>query len=309
MRRIFLRSVFICLLSGSAAFSEDSNDMLEYILVGISENSRLIKNISFDYSIDYRLSDLWKAKKLESMRKQLEERGLSEQSLRFPYIENTMRTGNFIREADAFKITNKIAASADEKVFIDESIISDGTKVTKLDKTNNTAIVSYADGYRNADISFFPDKFQNLFLGGKTLQEVSKSDNVTIASLGKQIYEGIECEVLETTDFFMTPEGVKDFTKDRVWIAPDNGFLIKHGISFDVDPNKPINSITTEFKEVSAGIWYYSKILFESFPSGDTKPDVTKCLTISNIKVNQALQKETFVPDLTTIQSVTDETQ
>jgi hypothetical protein len=309
MYRIFLGSIFICLLSGSVMFGENNNDSLERILTGISQNASIIKNISFDYSIDYRLSELWKAKKLESMQKQLKERGLSEQFLRAPDNENTLRTGNFIRTAGAFKITNKIAAIADNKVFMDESNISDGMKLTKIDKRTNSALISNLDEYRNADISFYPDNFQNLFLGGKTLHTVFESNGVDFAYAGRQVYEGTECEILEITNFFTTPEGIKNFTKSRVWIASQNGFLIKRGISFKDDPNRPINSVTTEFKEVSEGIWYYSKILFESFPSENIKPDVTMCLTISEIKINQPLPKETFVPDLTTIPNITDKTK
>lgn len=309
MCKIIWKTVFISVLLARVVFAENNNDQLGYILTGVSENAGLVKNISFDYSIDHQISEHWKTQILESMRKQLKERGLSEQPPRLPYNENTTRTGNFTRDTGAFKITNKIIASADKKNFMEESIISDRKKVTKIDKRTNSAVISRLDDYRNADISFFPDNFQNLLFDGKTLQEVSESNNVNIAYIGRQMYEGVECEMLEATYFFTTPENINDFTKDRVWIAPGDSFLIKHGISFKTDPNKPINSITAEFEEVSAGIWYYSKIVFKSFPSGDAKPDVTMCLTISNIKLNQVLPKETFLPDLEAVQNIKDETK
>jgi hypothetical protein len=309
MCRVFFLCGLICLLSSSIIFGKDSNDLLGYILTGVSENAGLVKNISFDYSVDHQISEYWKTQIRESMRKQLKDRGLPEQFPRLPYNEHTIRTGSFIRDMDAFKITSKVIANADKNVFMDESVISNKIKVTKMDKKSKSAVISRLEDYRNDDISFFPDSFQNLLFDGKTLQEVSESNNISIAYIGKQMYEGTECEILETTCFFATPEGINDFTKDRVWVAPGNSFLIKYGISFKADPNKPINSITAEFEEVSPGIWYYSKILFKSFPSGNIKPDVTMCLTISDIKLNRILPEETFLPDLSAITNIKDETK
>lgn len=311
MYKALFTNLIIGILLSSNAMSETVDGPIGNILTGISENAAVIVNLSFDYSIEYQLSEQWKAKKLERFHKQLKEQGLIENEpfRRVPTIEPTLRTGTFIRDGAAFKITNTTVASSDQKLFIDESIISDGVKLTKVDNKSKSAVISPAEGYRNPALSYFPDKFQLLFLDGRTIQEIFESGQSDFVYIGREQDDGTECEVFEISRFYETPEGVSKVTKDRVWVAPENCFLIKKGISFKTDPGKPINSITTEFKEVSKGLWYYSEIVFESFPLGNIEPDVTMILTISDIKINQIVPKEIFLPDLTNIPHVMDETQ
>ena len=307
-----LTNVVIGFFLIAITLGETTDDSIGRILTGVSENTVAVKSISFDYSIEYQSSEQWKTKQKELWQRQLNERQmpepLREELSRSPSIEPILRSGTFIREANAFKITSKLVAKTDAKVFIDESTISDGVKLTKVNNKSKSAVISQAEGYRNPALSYFPDKFQFLFLDGRTIQEIFESGRSDFVYIGRQQYDGTECEVFEISRSYKTPEGTDNFTKDRVWVAPQNGFLIKKGISFKTDLSKPINSIKTEFKEVSKGLWYYSEIVFESFPLGNIEPDVTMILTISDIKINQILPKETFLPDLTGIPNVMDET-
>jgi hypothetical protein len=311
MCKALLANLVVGILLSSIAMGQTVDDPIGNILTGVSENAVATKNISFNYSVEYRFSEQWKSKELERLRKQLGEQGFSEneQFPRVPFIENTLRTGTFLREAKAFKISSKLVANADTKVFIDETIVSEGVKLTKVNNKSKSVVISQAEGYRNSDLSYFPDKFQLLFLDGRTIQEIFESGQSDFVYIGREQYDGTECEVFEISRSYKTPEGVNKFTKDRVWVAPQNDFLIKKGVSFQADPNKPINSIKAEFKEISSGLWYYSEITFESFPLGNIEPDVTMILTISDAKINQPVPKEMFVPDLTGIASVIDETQ
>ena len=308
-----LTNVVIGFFLIAIALGETTDDSIGRILTGVSENTVAVKSISFDYSMEYLLSEQWKTKKKELWQRQLNERQipepLREELSRAPSIEPTLRSGTFIRDGAAFKITNKVVARSDQKLFIDELTISDGVKLTKVNFKSKSAAISNAKDYNNAALNYFPDKFQFLFLDGRTIQEIFESGRSDFVYIGRQQYDGTECEVFEISRSYKTPEGMDNFTKDRVWVAPQNGFLIKKGISFKTDLSKPINSIKAEFKEVSKGLRYYSKIVFESFPSGDIEPDVTMILTISDIKINQILPKETFLPDLTGIPNVMDETQ
>ncbi len=316
MFRFTIKGFYIVFFLFSIAFGK-SNDELKNIVNGISQNADMVKNITFDYSIEHKKSERWKTKDLErlrqqlaDMRQQLKGERITEQQFRFVY-EDVIRTGTFVKTADAFKITNKMTAASDNQVFFDELLISDGVKITKIDIKENSALISYAKDYRNSNAFYFPDNFQNLFLDGGNLLEVFETNDVNVARLGRQAIEGVECDVLEIIHFFKTPEGIKTFTKDRVWIATQNNYLIKQGISYSTDPNTktPINSIMTEFKEVAEGIWYYSDILFTSFPYGDTTPDVTMLLTLNNIKINENLPDGTFKADLSNIKSIIDKTK
>ena len=308
-----LTHVVVGFLLIAIAPGEAADDPIGRILTGVSENAVAIKSISFDYSMEYLLSEQWKAKKKESWQRQLNEKQLPEtlreELSRAPSIESTLRSGAFIRDGTAFKMINKVVAISDQKLFIDESIISDGVNLTRINSKSKSATISNAKDYNNVALNYFPDEFQLLFLDGRTIQEIFESGRSDFIYIGQEQYDGTECEVFEISRSYKTPEGANKFTKDRVWIAPESGFLIKKGISFKADPSKPINSIKTESKEVSNGLWYYSEIVFESFPSGNTEPDVTMILTINDIKINEVLPKETFVSDLTDIPSVIDETR
>ena len=293
MQRICIRSFFICLFLSPFALGETpQQDPIEPVINGIISNSELLNNISFEYSVEYRYSDPWRKKKEESRN--------SIFLTQNPVPVTISRSGIFVRETDAFKITSKVLA--DQLTLIDESVYSDGVKVTRIDPQSKTARTTPAKEFTRGDLSFFPDKYQNLFLDGRSIQDIYNSGKAVFSYLGQRVYDGVQCEVLEITHSLKTPKNA--FTKDRVWIAPEKGSLIKHGISFKTDPNQPINSITTKFKEISDGIWNYSEVLFESFPLKNKEPDVIQHLKMNNIKVNQDISNEVFVPDLTGVSVV-----
>jgi hypothetical protein len=272
------------------------NSSLDTIIAGITRNDGLIANISFDYTVEYNVSEEWRIKRLEFTKKQMVNNRPEGMEMRVPTLEHTLRTGTTTFERDKFKTTSKWLASSDQKVFQDEIVAYDGVKLTELDIKENAGNISSEVDKRKAHLTFDPRNFPVLFVDGQPLHSALTAKNTTTRLVGTEEIDDTLCYVIEMVKSFMTPEGVREQSSRKCWIATDKGFRVKKAISYGTNSfdSKPLSVTQCELTEVANGIWYYSKVTFESYPLSLPKPDVIETLELKNIVVNQGLKESTF---------------
>jgi len=282
-------SLYISLIEVEGA----GNNLLDTIVAGVAHNNSAIKNISFDYVVDYNVSEEWRNKQLEFMMSQ----GLPvEMELRIPTLERTLRTGSATFEGNKFKIASKKTALSDQKVFEDKLVACDSVTLRGLNLKQNVGYICDVNSATEGDLMFDPRNFPVLFVDGQSLQSALTAEKTTISLLGTEEIDGTKCHIIEIVKTFMTPEGGQKQVRRKCWIAPDKCYLVRKAISYDVkSPDKPLNITQSELTEVLKGIWYYSKVTFQSYPSSSPKPDVIAVLQLGNIVVNQKLKEKTFM--------------
>jgi hypothetical protein len=272
------------------------NDLLDTIIAGITHNDGLIANISFDYTIDYNVSEEWRIKRLEFTKKHMVKNWPEGMEMRVPTLEHTVRTGTATFEGDKFKTASKWLASSDQKVFQDEIVACDGVKLTELDLIESAGNISSEVGKRKAHLTFDPRNFPVLFVDGQPLHSALTAKNTTTRLVSTEEIDGTMCYVIEMVKSFMTPEGIQKKSSRKCWIAPNKGFRVKKAISYGTNSfdSQPLTITQCELTEVTNGIWYYSKVTFESYPLSLPKPDVIEILELKNIVVNQELKENAF---------------
>jgi hypothetical protein len=216
--------------------------------------------------------------------------------LRGPTLEHTLRTGTATFEGDKFKISSKLVASSDQKVFQDEIVTCNGVKLIELDLKENVGEISDEINKRKAHLTFDPRTFPLLFVDGQPLHLALTAKNTTTKLVGTEEIDGTLCYVIEMVKSFMTPEGVQKQSNRKCWIAPNKGFRVKKAISYGTNSfdGKPLTITQCELTEITQGIWYYSKVTFESYPLSLPKPDVVEVLELKNIVVNKELKENAF---------------
>lgn len=272
------------------------NNPLDTIIAGIAYNDGLITNISFDYIVDYNVSEEWRIKQLEFTKKYMCENWPEGMELRGPTLEHTLRTGSAIFEEDKLKISSKWVALFDQKLFQDEIVTLDGIKLTELDLKENAGNISDEVDRRKAHLTFDPRNFPVLFADGQPLNSALTDQDITTKLVGTEKIDGTMCHIIEMIKNFMTPEGIQKQSSRKCWIAPNKGFRIKKAISYGTNSfeGKPLTITQCKLAEITPGIWYYSKVTFESYPLSLPRPDVIETLELKNIVVNQQLNENAF---------------
>jgi len=289
----FIIGLFVSVIFCSSVIGAESteNRLLDTIVAGVMGNESLIKNISFDYVVDYNVSEAWCLKQLEFVQNTLP-KGIEP---RVPTLERTLRTGVLTFEENKFKIKSKIAAFSDGRIFRDEVVASNGIKLTELNFKDNTACISNNVDAREVDLTFDVRNFPVLFLDGQPLDSVLTAKDTAVTILGTEIIDGTVCQIIDIVQNFTAPDGVPKRVRRKCWLAPDKGYLVKRAISYDIAlPNRPLSITNTSLIEIAPGIWYYTSVVFESYPLFLPKPDVILVLTLRRIVVNQQLSKDNF---------------
>jgi len=272
------------------------NDLLDTIIVGIAHNDGFITNISFDYTVDYNVSEEWRIKRLEFTKRYMCDNWPEGMEMRVPTLEHTLRTGSAIFEENKFKIASKWHALSDRKVFQDEIVAYDGATLRELDLKENTGNISDEVDRRKAHLTFDPRNFPALFVDGQPLHSALTAKNTTTSLVSTEEIDGTMCYVIDMVKSFMTPEGVQKQSSRRCWITPNKGFRIKKAISYGTNSfeGKPLTITQCELTEVTKGIWYYSKVTFESYTLSLPIPDVVEVLELKNIVANQEFKENAF---------------
>ena len=274
---------------------DTASGLLDTIIAGIVHNDNLISNISFDYAIDYNKSEELRAKRLEFYEKHMLKDVPGGMEIRMPDLEPTLCTGSAIFEGNKFKIASKWIFLSDQKVFADDVIACDSVKLTELDRKGNAARISNEVDRKRGDRTPDPRNFPVRFVDSEPLHSALTAPDTNTIVLGTEEIRGTFCYVIEMIEKFVTPEGEQKQARRKCWIAPDKGFRIKKAIAYDIElPNRPLSITQCELSEVAKGIWYYSKVAFESYPLSLPKPDVTEVLELKNIVVNQQLKENAF---------------
>ncbi|RKY10566.1 MAG: hypothetical protein DRP56_00610 [Planctomycetota bacterium] len=313
MKRVWKYTLIIILVIGfnfctSMLKAEDAeSDLLNFVKAGVRNSEDLINNISFNYFVDYDVSSRWREVKLAEIQERNSSKLPSGIELRVPTLEHKLHTGSALFEGSKFNIKRKQISSSDQEIFEDEIVVSDGLILTELKLKENHGYLSNSINARRADLMFDPRNFPLLFLDGKSLSSALMDTNTTCVLTGSEEIQGAMCHVIEMLMTFETPgEGQKQ-VKRKCWIAPDKGFLIKKGISFQVDaPDKIFSTVECNLKEIAGGLWYYSDVTFQSFPMSTQEPDVFAALGLSDIVINQDLGDEAFVADISKVQTIYD---
>lgn len=284
--------LFTCMVQAK----DTANDSLDTVIAGVAHSDSLIANISFDYVVDYNTSDEWRIKRLEFTKKYMCNNCPEEMELRVPTLERTSCTGSTIFEGDKFKITSKWSFLSDQEVFADDVIACDGVKLTELDRKGNAARISNEVDRKRGVRTPDPRNFPMRFVDSEPLHSALTAPDTNTTVLGTEEIEGTFCYVIEMVEKFVTPEGVQKQSSRRCWIAPNRGFLVKKAISYGTKSfdSKPLTVTQCELTEVTKGIWYYSKVTFESYPLSLPKPDVIEVLKLKNIVVNQEFKENAF---------------
>jgi len=271
------------------------NDLLDTITAGIARNDSLITNISFDYAVDYNHSEEWRAKRFELYERHMVKDVLEGMEMRTLDLERTLRTGSAIFEGNKFKIASKWIFLSDQKVFLDEIVTCDGIKLTELNLKENAAYISDELEKRKGHLTFDPRNFPVVFVEAQPLPSALTAPDTNTIVLGTEQINDTNCYVIEMIESFMTPEGSQKQARRKCWIASDKGLRIKKAIAYDIESlDKPLSITQCELTEVAKGIWYYSKVTFESYPLSLPKPDVIEVLQLNNIVINQQFKENDF---------------
>jgi hypothetical protein len=266
------------------------NDLLDTIVAGVAHNNSLIKNISFDYVVDFNVSEEWCNKQLELMPMPIE------QFLRAPTLEHTLRTGSATFAGGKFKISSEIIALSDHKLFVNKIVACNGNTVRELDLKGKVGYIYDVNSAPNGDLMFDPRNFPVLFADGQPLHSALTGKNTNNSLVGTEEIDGTKCYIIEMVENFTTPEGTQEQSRKRCWIASDKGHRIKRGVLYkskSID-SKPLTITDCELIEAAKGIWYYSKVTFRSYPLSSPKPDLIAVLQLDNIVINRELEENTF---------------
>ena len=212
--------------------------------------------------------------------------------LRSPTLEHTIRTGTARFQGKDVYIASTIVAISDGKTLEDEIISHDGAIFTRLNLLRNYATIS-----RRKKLPHFYDvrKYALYFADCQSLYTWLTNPNATYTLIGTEEVEGTTCYVVERARTFLTPDGRRETSRGRCWIALEKGFLVKKAILFDIkSPGRPLTITKCSLTQVAKGIWYYSKISFESYPLSLSKPDINVVVEFENIAVNQQLEANAF---------------
>jgi len=270
------------------------NKSLDNVLAGITHSDSLISNISFDYVVDYNVSEKWRSKQLEFM--PLPQDLPMEMEWRVPTLEHTLRTGSATFEGNKSKIVSEKAALSDQKVFENRIVACDGVTFRELNLLENAGYICDVNSHSEGDLMFDPTNFPVLFADGQPLHSALTAKNTTGSLVGTEEIDGTKCYIIEMVENFTTPEGTQEQSRRRCWIAPDKGYRIKKAILYDTNSldDKPLTVTQCELTEAAKGIWYYSKVTFQSYPLSLPEPDVIAVLQVGNIVINQQLNDNTF---------------
>lgn len=288
---------FVCLLtyllllsfSSVCNGSDPNQDLLKTIIAGVQHNNSLIKNLSFDYVVDHNLSDEWKERRLASMRKRHPN---LPSTLRLRTIDHTVNSGSARYEGNKIYATFKFVDALDGKKLDDAIISYDGAIFTKLDLLTNHATIG-----KREMLPFAYDirKYALSFADGHSLYSWLTDDSSTYKFIRTEELQGTKCYVVEGTETFLGPGKQPKTSTDRCWIAAEKGFLVKKALSFSIkSPDKVLTVTNCSLSQVSKGIWYYSKVRFESYPLFLQKPDNIELLELQDIVVNQQLEEDAF---------------
>jgi len=276
--------------------SSQENNLLDVLIAGIVHNEGLITSISFDYTVDCNVSDEWRARRLEFTKRYMCKNWPEGREVRVPNLEPTLRTGSAVFEGNKFKISSKCLFLSDGEVFNDEIVACDGIKLMELNLKENTAYISNDIDRRRAGLFFDPRNFPVLFVDGQPLHLALTAKNTATNLVGTEEIDGTMCYVIEMVRSFTTPEGVQKQSSRRCWIGPDKGYRVKKAISYGTNSfdGKALTVTRCKLTEAAEGIWYYSKVTFESYPLSLPEPDVIEVLELKNIVVNQKLKEKAF---------------
>lgn len=288
---------FVCLLtyllllsfSSVCNGSDPNQDLLKTIIAGVQHNNSLIKNLSFDYVVEHNLSDEWKERRLASMRKRHPN---LPSTLRLRTIDHTVNRGSARYEGNKIYAAFEFIDALDGKKLDDTIISYDGAIFTKLDVLNNHATIG-----KREMLPFVYDvrKYALSFADGYSLYSWLTDDSSTYKFIRTEKIEGTKCYVIERIETFLGPSKQPKTSSDRCWIAAEKGFLVKKAVSFSIkSPDKVLSITNCSLSQVAEGIWYYSKVRFESYPLFLQKPDIIEVLYLQNIVVNQPLEKSAF---------------
>jgi len=272
------------------------DNSLSTVINAVKRNDDLIANISFDYIVEYNVSEKWRTKQLEFTKRNMGNNWPEGMELRIPTLEPTLRTGIGIFEGNKFKISSKWTALSDKKVFQDEVVAWNGVKLTELNLKDNIANMSDEVDRREAHLTFDPRNFPLLFVDGQPLYSALTDQNTITKLMGKEEIDGTVCYIIEMTENFITPEGVQKQSRKKCWIAPNKSYRLKKTILYGTESfdSKPLTTTQCDLTEVVKGIWYYSKVTFKSYPLSLPKPDVIEVLEIKNIVINHGLKENEF---------------
>jgi len=285
-----LLSVLLCI---SVIEAEGAgNNLLDTIVAGIAHSNSAVKNTSFDYIVDYNVSEQWRSKEF-MMPPDLP----LEMEWRVPTLEHTLRTGSAIFEGNKFKISSKKVALSDQKVFEDKIVACDGVTLKELNIKENFGYICDVNNVSIGDLMFDPRNFPVLFADGQALHSALTAKNTRVSLAGTEEIDGTNCYIVEMVKNFTTPEGIQEQSRRRCWIARDKGYHIKKAILYDTDSldSKRLTITDCELTEAAKGIWYYAKVTFRSYPLSLPEPDVIAVLHLRNIVVNQQLNESAFV--------------
>jgi hypothetical protein len=212
--------------------------------------------------------------------------------LRPATLEHTIRTGTAKFEADKAYVNSRMAAAGDGKVFHDVILSHKGVTLTELDLIKNYGTISIRKKLPQFyDIRKYPMRFAD----GQSLYSYLTDANAVYTIVEREKVEGTMCYVIERVRDYVTPNGSQKTAKERFWIAPEKGFQVKKAIAFSTkSPDKPLSITRCSLTQVNQGIWYYSKVTFESYPLFLPKPDVIAVLELDKIVVNQQLEENAF---------------
>ena len=286
----------VCLLLLSQPLISKADDpnqaVIKQIIVGVAHNDGLISRLSFDYTVDYNASEQWRNARLQSIRRRNPH--LPEVPRSF-MVERAIRTGTARFEGKKLLTTSKVVAVSDGKTLADEVVSYDGSTsaFTQLNLIENRADVFAclvpSDFYdvRKCALRFTDDEPFYTWL---------TDPNAELKYVETENLDGTKCYVVERARDYVTPDETPITSRRRCWIAPDKGFLVKKAIVFDSrSPDRRVLTVTDcNLTEVSKGIWYYSKVRFESYPYFLPKPDIVDVLEIRNIVVGQPFEKDAF---------------
>lgn len=279
----------------SEAATKQEKQLLDTIIIGVKYNNSLIKNISYDYSIEYQVS---KELSLHAKNYLDDQKGLSE------VIDHSITSGNLRQAGNKYFISSKTVLVGDETISRHQISVFDGMSSIDLNLKNDRGVIGNSP---NLVPSFFDPRFISVaFSDWKSIYDVISDAKTEIKINGLEEIDGVSCYKLTLERLYSNDAG-NFISKKTIWIDPRRGFTIKKALSFSPEMERPI--IITKFTpvELPGGIWYYKEIVFESDrPELPPGPHTTVTLKIKNIVVNTIFEKDAFMTDINQVKVITD---
>jgi len=286
--------------------AEVNNEVLETIVQGVAYNDSLIKNISFDYTIDYKVSDEW-LKYLSSQILPRQENFPPGMVVRDPTKEHVTLSGILKTEGDKFFITSITKAVKDGEKLQDHIMSFDGVTLIRLNLLQDYGDISQGLDFMGRNSILDPRSVLLFFLDGESLYKTLTEKNVQTTLVGSENIDGFSCYCLDVSIPYSNKEG-NFVSKKRIWIDPNSGFRARKALTFYREMERPLTTTRFTLKKFSGGVWYPIKVTFESerhnLPPG---PHTTIVLDVNNASINGNLfEKNAFIADISKVSRITD---